>query len=85
MTTYTIIRELETKDVWQVDDGLVFRVIDLGSTDICLDAVDHFILPLRGRGVGVLKSKTDKIQRYEKFTLVCALVANACEWVGYSC
>jgi hypothetical protein len=63
MTTYTVIRELEAKDVRQVDDGLVFRVIDLRSSDIRLDAVDHFILPLRGRGVGVLKSKTDKIRR----------------------
>ena len=62
MTMYTVIRELEAKDIWHVDDGLVFRVIDLGSSDICLDAVDHFILPLRGRGVGVLKSKTDKIR-----------------------
>jgi len=42
----TAIWELEAKDVWKVDDGLVFRVINLRSTDICLDAVDHFILPL---------------------------------------
>jgi len=42
----TAIRELDAKDVWQVDDGLVFRVIDFGSSDICLDAIDHFIRPL---------------------------------------
>jgi hypothetical protein len=52
----TVIRQLETKDVWQVDDGLVFRVIDLGSSDIRLDAIDYFIRPLSGRGVGDLKS-----------------------------
>jgi hypothetical protein len=52
----TVIRELEAKDVWQVDDGLVFRVIDLGSSDIRLDAIDYFIRPLSGRGVGDLKS-----------------------------
>jgi hypothetical protein len=78
-TTYKVIWELEAKDVWQVDDGLVFRVIDFGSSDISLDAIDLFIRPLSGRGVGILKSKTDKIRRYEDFTLGCALVANACK------
>ena len=44
--TYTVILELEAKGVWQVDDGLVFRVIGLGSTDVCSDPIDHFIRPL---------------------------------------
>jgi len=51
--TYKVIRELEAEDVSQVDDGLVFRVIVLGSSDICLDAIDHFVRPLSSRGVNV--------------------------------
>jgi len=74
-STCSVIRELETKDICQVDDGLVLRVIDFGSGNICLDAVDLFIRPLCSRGVGV--KKIDKIQRCE-FTLGCALMANAC-------
>ena len=58
--TCKVIRELEAKDVRQVDDGLVFRVIDFGSSDICLDAIDLFVRPLSCRGIGVLKSKTNK-------------------------
>ena len=84
-TTYTVILELDAKDVWQVDDGLVFRVIGLGSTDICPDAIDHFIRPLSSRGVSLLLSKTDKLWKCEEFTLVCPLVVNACESVRYSC
>lgn len=52
MTTRKVIRELDAVDVCQVDDGLVFRVIDLGSSDICLDAIDLFICPLSSRCVG---------------------------------
>lgn len=63
------------EDVGQVDDGLVLRVIDLGSGDKCLDAVDLFVRPLSSGGVGVLKSKI----RIWEVTLCCALVANACE------
>ena len=43
--TYTVILKLEAKGIWQVDDGLIFRVIGLGSTDICSDPIDHFIRP----------------------------------------
>lgn len=56
-TTYTVVRELEAEDVRHVDDGLVFRVIDLGSGDICLDPVNHFIRTLSSRRVGALKRK----------------------------
>jgi hypothetical protein len=56
--TYEVVRELETEDVCQVYYSLVFRVIDFGSSDICLDAIDHFIRPLSRRKIGVLKSRT---------------------------
>ena len=77
--TYEVIRELEAEDVCQVYHSLVFRVIDFGSSDICLDTIDLFIRPLNGRGVGVLKSET----RMYKFTLSCALIANACKTIHY--
>ena len=81
-TTCKVIRELEAQDIGQVEDGLVIRVIDLGSSDICLDAIDLFIRPLSTRGVSVLKCKTDTIRIWE-FTLCCALIANACEGLRY--
>jgi hypothetical protein len=56
--TYSVIREIQTKNVCQVEDGLVFRVIYLGGSDVCLDAIDLFKRPLSKRGVGV---KIDKI------------------------
>jgi hypothetical protein len=32
-TTRKVIQELDAVDVCQVDDGLIFRVIDLGSSE----------------------------------------------------
>ena len=83
-TTYTVIREFwgfDAKDVCQVDDGLVFRMIDLRSSDVCLDAIDLFERPLSSK-CWVLKSKSSKI-RIGEFTLRCALIANACEGLRY--
>jgi hypothetical protein len=54
-----VIRVFEAEDVCQVYHSLVLRVIDFGSSDICLDTIDLFIRPLKsGRGIGVLKSET---------------------------
>ena len=50
---YTVIREFEAKDVRQVEDNLVFRIINLGSSDVCLDAIDLFKRPLSGMSVSV--------------------------------
>ena len=47
--TCKVIRELEAEHVRQVDDGLVFRVIDFGSSDICLDAINLFERPLSSK------------------------------------
>ena len=44
-----MIREPDVVHVCQVDNGLVFRIIDLGSADISLDAVNFFIRPLKER------------------------------------
>lgn len=52
-TTYTVIRKIEAKDVGQVEDDLVFRVINLRSSDVCLDAIDLFKRPFSRTGVGV--------------------------------
>ena len=80
-TTYTVIQKIDTKDVCHVDDSLVFRIIDLGSGDICLDAIYLFVGPLSSRGIGVSEYKPDKIRM--RFTLSCALIANACEGLRY--
>lgn len=40
-----IIQKLVTKDVCQVEDGLVLGVISLRSGDVCLDTVDLLIRP----------------------------------------
>jgi len=75
---HKVIRELEAKDICQVNHGLVFSVIDFGSSDICLDAIYLFVCPLSST-VRVSRSKT----RICEFTLSCALIANACKRVRY--
>ena len=47
MTTCKVIWEPDVVHVCQVDNGLIFRIIDLGSANICLDPVNFFIRPLR--------------------------------------
>jgi hypothetical protein len=61
--TCAVIREVDSEDVCQVDDGLVFRVIDLGSSDICLNAVDLFVRPLMQQRYWCLEIQTgyDKV------------------------
>ena len=49
--TYKVIRKAEAEDVCQVYHGLVFRVIDLGSSDICLNTINLFIRPLSRIGM----------------------------------
>jgi hypothetical protein len=78
-TTYTVIREFEAQYVCQVEDDLVFRIIDFGCNDVCLDAIDFFKCPLSRRGVSV---KINKAQMRE-FTISCALIANACKGMRY--
>ena len=45
-TKYTVILQFEAQDVCQVEDDLVFRIIDFRCSDVCLDAVDLFVCPL---------------------------------------
>ncbi|KAH9958030.1 hypothetical protein BC827DRAFT_1221779 [Russula dissimulans] len=47
MVTCSIIHKLASKDVCQEDEGLIFRVIGLGSGDVCLDAVNLLVRSLR--------------------------------------
>ena len=42
---YEVIIELETKDVREVNNGLVFGVIGLGCRDVGLDAFNFLVCP----------------------------------------
>ena len=60
MTTCKVIWEPDVVHVCQVDNGLIFRIIDLGSANICLDAVNFFIRPLsEGAMLGLGQNKSD--------------------------
>ena len=41
----TVIQKLVTKDVCEVEDGLVLGVIRFRSGNVCLDTVDLLIRP----------------------------------------
>jgi len=47
VVTCSIVPKFGSIDVCHEEDGFIFRVISLGSGDICLDSVDLLIRSLR--------------------------------------
>jgi len=43
--THNVIHKFVSEDVWHEEDGLVLRMIDFGSDDVGLDAVNLLIRP----------------------------------------
>jgi len=51
-----------TEDICYVDNGFILRVVALGGSDVCLDAINFLERPLSRGNVSTSQAKGDKIR-----------------------